>query len=98
MKETIKLTHEKAETIALTLKVLGHSTRIKIVFILQECHKLSVNQILERLNDSKIDQPTLSHHLIKLKNAGILKSTKSGLFVYYELSSPQYANIIHTLS
>lgn len=95
MKNSNDLTQTKIALIATTLKTIGHPTRIKIVCLLEKNKKLSVNEILEKLQDTKIDQPTLSHHLIKLKNASILKSSKSGLHVYYELRSIYFAEIIH---
>lgn len=97
MKNTNELTHQKISQIASCFKTLGHPTRVKIVYLLEKNKKLSVNEILEKLEDPKIDQPTLSHHLIKLKNASVLKSTKSGLHVYYELKFLNFAEIIHCL-
>ncbi|GIV44649.1 MAG: transcriptional regulator [Bacteroidia bacterium] len=95
MKGTKELTQADIITIASILKILGHPVRVKIICILERNKKLSVNEILDKLNDPNIDQPTLSHHLIKLKNASIVKSSKSGLHVYYELQSPYLADIIH---
>ncbi len=95
MKNSNELTHTKIILIASTLKTIGHPIRIKIVCLLEKNKKLSVNEILERLDEPKIDQPTLSHHLIKLKKASILKSTKLGLHVYYELKSICFAEVIH---
>lgn len=97
MKKTDELNETQSVAIALTLKALGHPVRVKIVCILEKNKKLPVNEILEKLSDPKVDQPTLSHHLIKLKNASILKSSKSGLHVYYELKSSHFAEVIHCL-
>ena len=32
-----------------------------------------------------LSQPTISHHMAKLKEAGIVESEKSGIWVYYRL-------------
>lgn len=95
MKNTYKLTDQKISQIAVSLKTLGHPIRIKIVCLLEKNQKLTVNEILEKLQGLDIDQPTLSHHLIKLKKASILKSTKIGLNVFYELKSFHFCDIIH---
>jgi ArsR family transcriptional regulator len=88
------LTNANAIKIAKKFKILGHPIRIKIICLLDGNKKMSVSEILSHLQEDKIDQPTLSHHLIKLKNANILKSKKSGLHVYYELASERLVQII----
>jgi len=100
MKKLNELPIAKIASIASILKTLGHPVRIKIICILEN-KKLSVNEILGLINNNNnnnnIDQPTLSHHLIKLKNAKILKSSKSGLHVYYELTSKKYSELLHCM-
>jgi len=99
MKKLNELPIAKIASIASILKTLGHPVRIKIICILENEKKLSVNEILGLINNNNnnIDQPTLSHHLIKLKNAKILKSSKSGLHVYYELTSKKYSELLHCM-
>jgi DNA-binding transcriptional ArsR family regulator len=54
--------------------------------------KLSVNDICEKLGS--IEQSLLSHHLIKMKDKGILKSKKEGQFVYYSLYLKEVSNML----
>jgi ArsR family transcriptional regulator len=66
-------------------KALGHPTRIRIVSILAGGGGKCVCELVERLG---FDQSTVSKHLAVLKTAGVLKSTKQGLNVVYEIGMP----------
>ena len=59
---------------------LSCGIRVEIVNLLQEKKKISVSDIAKCF---KVTQPTISHHLQYLKNAGIIKSKKEGRKVYY---------------
>lgn len=54
--------------------------RIEIFNLLQKKKKLSVLDIAKQF---KVTQPTISHHLRYLKNAGILSSERLGRKIYY---------------
>ncbi len=43
----------------------------------------TVNEVVEEV---KLTQPTVSYHLLEMKHAGILSSTKNGKEVSYEIS------------
>jgi len=62
---------------------LSSKVRIQIVNLLKEKKKMNVTEIADNF---KLTQPTISHHLIYLKNCGILASKKSGKKIYYFLS------------
>ena len=66
---------------AKTLKVLSDSNRLKIVDMLS-CGELCGCKLLEELN---ITQPTLSHHMHKLKDIGIVSCRKEGKRTFYAL-------------
>lgn len=59
---------------------LSCGTRVDIVNLLREKKKISVLDIVKCF---KVTQPTISHHLQYLKDAGIAKSKKEGRKVYY---------------
>lgn len=59
---------------------LACSTRIEIVNLLEEKGKMSVLEIAKYFN---VTQPTITHHLMYLKESGILESEKDGRKVYY---------------
>ncbi|HKL20635.1 MAG TPA: metalloregulator ArsR/SmtB family transcription factor [Tichowtungia sp.] len=66
------------------MKALGHPSRLTIVYALLE-QELCVCELLEQLDHSA---PTVSRHLSVLKNAGLLREEKRGLYVYYHLTCP----------
>ena len=66
------------------LKTIGHPLRLKVLETLEQEEPLSVSEILEKV-PIEAEQSLLSHHLIKMKDKGILKSDKQGMHVYYSL-------------
>lgn len=67
------------------VKALSDPTRLKIIYLLSH-GELCVCEIMAALGKS---QPTASHHLNILKNAGFLKWRKDGVWTYYKLSNPK---------
>ena len=65
-------------------KAIADETRQKIMKHLC-CNWLSVNDIVDRL-DGKVSQPTVSHHLKILNDAGLLDRRKEGKQVYSSLN------------
>ncbi|NPV71844.1 MAG: helix-turn-helix transcriptional regulator [Firmicutes bacterium] len=63
-------------------KALGHPTRLKVVEILATEGGKCVCELVDRLG---FDQSTVSKHLGVLKSVGIVKCSKEGLKVTYEL-------------
>ncbi|MDH4129257.1 MAG: metalloregulator ArsR/SmtB family transcription factor [Spirochaetota bacterium] len=64
------------------LKALCDETRQKILFLLMESEK----NVSELVDNFKISQPTISHHLNILKNAGLVSIRKEGKLIYYRLN------------
>ena len=64
-------------------KAIADETRQKIMGILC-CEWLSVNDVVDRL-DGDVSQPTVSHHLKILSDAGLLQRRKEGKQVYNSL-------------
>jgi ArsR family transcriptional regulator, arsenate/arsenite/antimonite-responsive transcriptional repressor len=72
--------HE-AERMATIAKALGDSIRLQLVDVLrQHAGKVCVCELVPLFD---ISQPTLSHHLKKLRDAGIVDSERQGLWAYY---------------
>lgn len=61
---------------------LSCHTRTDIINLLQEKKKISVNEIAKHFS---VTQPTITHHLKYLEDAGILKSEKDGRKVFYSI-------------
>jgi len=63
-------------------KALADETRQKIMKICC-CNWLSVNEIVEKLN---VTQPTVSHHLAILREAGLVNVREEGKQTFYQLN------------
>ena len=68
-------------------KALADETRQKIMALCC-CEWVSVNDIVARLD---VAQPTVSHHLKILKNAGLVKSERKGKQVLYTIDQQRLA-------
>ena len=69
---------------AKVMKALAHPSRLLIVQALMD-HELCVCELRELLPHNL---STVSRHLSVLKNAGLLREEKRGLYVYYHLTCP----------
>lgn len=67
---------------ALGLKLLGDKTRLSIVSILKhrECCVCEFQEVFD------MSQPSISQHLRKLRDAGIVTEARRGQWVYYSLN------------
>lgn len=72
---------EEAERMALIAKALADPVRLQLVDVLREhAGKVCVCEIVPLFD---LSQPTVSHHLKVLRNAGIVGSERQGLWAYY---------------
>ncbi len=72
---------QQAERMADIAKALGDPVRLQLVDVLRKhAGKVCVCELVPLFD---IGQPTLSHHLKKLRNAGIVDSERRGLWAYY---------------
>jgi ArsR family transcriptional regulator len=74
-------------------KALADETRQKIMTLVC-CQWLSVNEIVEQLN---VTQPTVSHHLAILREAGLVQVREEGKQTFYALNQERLANCCGTL-
>ncbi|HOX29930.1 MAG TPA: metalloregulator ArsR/SmtB family transcription factor [Candidatus Paceibacterota bacterium] len=72
---------EVAQTAAI-LKLLAEENRLKILCILQGGEHCAC-QIIKHLG---LPQNLVSHHLNKLKKAGLIEGRKEGVWIHYSLS------------
>ncbi len=63
-------------------KALGDPTRLRIVQMLAKHGEVCVCQIVCELG---MNQPAISHHMAKLKQAGLLNSRKAEQWIHYSL-------------
>jgi ArsR family transcriptional regulator, arsenate/arsenite/antimonite-responsive transcriptional repressor len=72
---------ERAERIALLARALGDPIRVQLVDVLRRhAGKVCVCELLPLFD---VSQPTLSHHLRKLREAGVVGVERRGLWAYY---------------
>jgi ArsR family transcriptional regulator len=71
----------RALRMAEVAKALGDPIRLQVVDVLRKhAGKVCVYELVPLFD---VSQPTLSHHLKKLREAGIVDSEKRGLWAYY---------------
>ena len=73
---------EDAELLAARFKALADPTRISIVNRLAAADECCVCDLTEAF---ELSQPTISHHLKVLRDAGLVESTRRGTWAYYRL-------------
>ena len=72
---------EQARRMATIAKALGDPVRLQLVDVLRKhAGKVCVYELLPLFD---LSQPTLSHHLKKLRDAGIVDVERRGLWAYY---------------
>jgi ArsR family transcriptional regulator, arsenate/arsenite/antimonite-responsive transcriptional repressor len=72
---------DQALRMAVVAKALGDPVRLQLVDVLRKhAGKVCVCELVPLFD---ISQPTLSHHLKKLRGAGIVDSERQGLWAYY---------------
>lgn len=76
-------------------KALADETRQEIMRHLCCCW-LSVNDVVDKL-DGKVNQPTVSHHLKKLEEAGLVLVRQDGRQRFYTLNQAQLTVCCGTL-
>src|SRR5882672_3123462 len=72
---------KEAERMAVVAKALGDPVRLQLVDVLRKhAGKVCVCELVPLFN---LSQPTVSHHLKVLRDAGIVGSERRGLWAYY---------------
>jgi DNA-binding transcriptional ArsR family regulator len=70
-------------------QTLSDTNRLKIIKYIND-GECSVSQIVE---ETKLSQPLVSHHLRTLRECHILETTRNGPFIYYRLKDKKLLNI-----
>ena len=71
----------QAERMAIVAKALGDPVRMQLVDVLRKhAGKVCVCELVPLFD---LSQPTVSHHLKKLRDAGIVGSERRGLWAFY---------------
>src|SRR5690242_1428446 len=78
------LSAEEAVRTAVMFKALGDPVRLRL-FSLIASHEGGEACVCD-ISDVGVSQPTVSHHLRKLREAGLLTSERRGTWVYYQVA------------
>jgi DNA-binding transcriptional ArsR family regulator len=90
-----ELTPENLEKAAGMLKAIAHPVRISIVGCLEDGRQKTVTEIHTQLG---IEQSTASHHLVILRDRGVLASRREGKNTWYYLKHPNLRSILNSVS
>jgi ArsR family transcriptional regulator, arsenate/arsenite/antimonite-responsive transcriptional repressor len=80
--ETQPLTELERDELAARFKALADPTRVAIVNSLSAADEVCVCNLTATFD---LSQPTISHHLRILREAGLVESTRRGTWAYYRL-------------
>lgn len=85
-----------AERIAAAAKALGDPIRLQLVDVLRKhAGKVCVCELVPLF---ELSQPTVSHHLKVLREAGIVESERRGLWAYYYVKTDALKELTQWLS
>jgi ArsR family transcriptional regulator len=85
---------ETLNRVADVLKTIAHPIRLSIMEALESNSKLTVTSLIKHTG---IEQSLLSHHLIKMKDKGILTSQREGKNVIYQLADTHILKIFECM-
>lgn len=77
---------EKISTQMKVFKALADETRIKILLLLKNL-PLCVCELMSALD---LTQPTASHHIQILENAGLIREEKRGKWRFFHITDPSF--------
>jgi len=80
--ETEPLTEGERDELAARFKALADPTRVAIVSFLSAADEVCVCNLTATF---ELSQPTISHHLKILREAGLVEFTRRGTWAYYRL-------------
>lgn len=91
-----ELAPAECASLASTFKVLGDPTRLRIFSLLASDTTGSIGAgDLQRILE--VSQPTVSHHLKKLHQAGLILRSQQGRKMRYTVSAEECARLAHWL-
>lgn len=90
----VNISSEKINNTVTILKVLAHPIRYSIASSLLMNGVMNVGAIQESLS---LPQSTVSQHISKMRQAGIVEFTRDGTKIYYDLVDPIAKKLIESL-
>ena len=90
-----RLSNEAARALASQFRALADPTRVAIVNRLAGADDVCVCELVAEF---ELSQPTVSHHLKVLRDAGLVESRRRGTWAYYRLVPEALAELSATLA
>ncbi len=91
---TIPFLNDHLDSIAILARSLADENRLRILLCVMD-KKKSVSQIVEEM---KLSQPLVSHHLKELKRTLLVNVERRGPFIYYEIADKKITDILKNLN
>ena len=88
------LTDDEAEDLAAAFKVLADPVRLRLLSMIASTEEACACDLVEPLERS---QPTISHHLSVLTEAGLLTREKRGKWAWYRVVPARLAGLREAL-
>lgn len=92
-----KLTPEDSAQLAAIFRVLGEPARLQLLNLIaaQPTQEVCACELVETLG---LAQPTVSHHLKVMYEAGLLEKERRGTWIYYRIVQERLAALRDVLS
>lgn len=84
----------KPEKLSKFFLVLSDPARIMIIQLLKRKRRMCVCEFVVAL---RISQPLISYHLRQLENIGLVRRTREGKWVFYEISNKTILRLLDSL-
>ena len=89
------LARDQAEQLARVLKALGDPARLQLLTLIRAAGEACACDLTEPVG---LSQPTVSHHLKVLREAGLVQSQKRGTWVWYSVVPSRLEDLRRVLS
>lgn len=87
----------EADRLAGLLKALADPARLRVLSLIQSAPR-SEACVCDLIGPLGLSQPTVSHHLRVLTDAGLLEREKRGVWAYYRIVSPTLATVANLIA
>ncbi len=88
------LTSNDAEQLATRIKALGDPARLQLLNMISLQGEMCVCDMTDPLG---LSQPTVSHHLKVLSDAGFVRREQRGKWAYFSLEGDELQHMAHSL-
>jgi ArsR family transcriptional regulator len=88
---------QSAEELAVLLKAVADATRLQILALLRSSPDCEAC-VCDIADELEVSQPTVSHHLRILSEAGIVEAEKRGYWTWYSLRRTRLAELSAVLT